>query len=303
MCPFLILSLDGGGLRGVFEARLLDLIATHCGRPRFHMVAGTSTGAILGAAWAMDLDMGELLEHYLAARESLFQRRFFLGPRLLERAVHSPYQHQRLRALLRQVFGRRRLSEAGQPLLIPATDLETSSPLVFSSAAASARDVLAYDAVMASCCAPAFFDPFCHHGHLLADGALYANNPALLAVSAAVGISGARLGDLRVLSLGTGHFRQCYHKDIQQWGLATGWKARTLMEFTATLNSEAVCGQVRSLLSSDHVLRLNFEHTELIASDDFSCGPMLVERAEQCFARHREQILHLLEQRPEPYET
>ena len=301
MCPFLILSLDGGGLRGVFEARLLDLIATHCGRPRFHLVAGTSTGAILGTAWAMDLDMSVLLERYLATREHLFQRRFFLGPRLLERAVHSPYQNQRLRALLRQVFGRRCLGEVGQPLLIPATNLETSAPHVFSSAAT--HDVLAYDAVMASCCAPAFFDPFNHRGHLLADGALYANNPAMLAVSAAVGICGARLEDLRILSLGTGHFRQCYHKDIQIWGLATGWKARTLMEFTATLNSEAVCRQVSSMLPADNVLRLNFEHTKLIAADDFSCGPELVELAEQCFARHRVQIMRLLEQAPEPQET
>lgn len=290
MQPFYILSLDGGGLRGIFEAKLLQLIQENCELPEFGLVAGTSTGSILGSAFALNVDLNHMLALYLGAEDTIFKKRFFIGPRILERAIKSPYDNLRLRAALRQVFGRRHILNVTMPLVIPTTNLEHSDAFVFTSYDEEMKNTLLYDAIMASCCAPTYFDPFKFNGRLLADGGLHSNNPSVIAISEAVKALKVPLENIKVMSIGTGHFLHCYDHNIESWGIINGWKGNILVEFITTLNGEAINQCAERLLPDGNLLRLNFKSDDLIAPDDFAQTNHLLNLAIECFEQRKDEI-------------
>ena len=133
MQQFVILSIDGGGIRGVFAARLLELLRASSKLPAFNLIAGTSTGSIIASCMALKIDPSIIVSLYQASGSIIFSKKFFFGPRLLEKAVQSSYDNGRLKAVLRQVFGKKRLHDVKLPLLIPTTDLKAGSGHLFSS--------------------------------------------------------------------------------------------------------------------------------------------------------------------------
>ncbi|MEO0969847.1 MAG: patatin-like phospholipase family protein, partial [Cyanobacteria bacterium J06639_18] len=65
--PFRILSLDGGGIRGIVTAQILSLIEKQIDQPLneyFDLIAGTSTGSILAAAIATGIRSEKIVEFY-----------------------------------------------------------------------------------------------------------------------------------------------------------------------------------------------------------------------------------------------
>jgi patatin-like phospholipase/acyl hydrolase len=83
--PKRILALDGGGLRGVLTLGILREIESHLrARPRRHpdlllsdyfdLIAGTSTGAIIGAALSLGMSVDEVHRHYMRPGPFVFKR-------------------------------------------------------------------------------------------------------------------------------------------------------------------------------------------------------------------------------------
>ncbi len=295
MRPFLILAIDGGGIRGIFAARLLELIASRCPHflERVNLLAGTSTGAIISASLACEIDPGRLVALYKAAGPSIFSRKFFFGPRLIEKALQSPYDILRLQAVLRQVFGKVKLCALQRPLIIPTTNLKEGLAQVFCSFDCDPKLPL-YKAVQASCSAPTYFDPSMVDGALLADGGMWGNNPSQLALGMALSRFKAKLEDIRIVSIGTGHFNDCYSDNTSHWGLLNGWKVRTLTEFVSSLQSETTHQLLSLILPPEHLLRLNFTQNELIKPDEFSKMKHLERKAELVWARSEQRILEFM---------
>lgn len=127
--PFYILSIDGGGFRGLFSAHLLKRIEEEWGinwTEQFHMLAGTSTGAILAAGLACGRTAHQLKAFYLNEGRSIFTPKTWA--RLPgSRAFVSRYSNQRLKKCLDQVFGTTTLGQITHPLILPAVDLSPQS--------------------------------------------------------------------------------------------------------------------------------------------------------------------------------
>lgn len=296
MPKFLILAVDGGGIRGVFAARLIALLQAR--RPflsEVKLLAGTSTGAIVAACLSVGMQPEHICTLYHQAGPEIFSRKFFWGPRMLEKALQSPYDILRLKSVLRQVYGQVKMQSVHTPLLIPTTDLKNGLAHVFTSWDCDAKLPL-YKAVMASCSAPTYFDPCVVDAHLLADGGLWANNPGIVAVTQAMTQFQASLQDIRVISLGTGHFNECYDENTSSWGLINGWKIRTLTEFVSSMQSETTAQTLQQLLPPGHVLRLNFSQNELIRPDAFARMDYLEHKAEQVFIMNRSRIETFLQE-------
>ena len=71
-----ILSVDGGGIKGVFPAAFLSELETHAspiGR-YFDLICGTSTGGIIALGLAAGLSATEVLEFYRAHSSEIFPR-------------------------------------------------------------------------------------------------------------------------------------------------------------------------------------------------------------------------------------
>ena len=87
MSRFLILAIDGGGIRGIFAAKLLELItADHPFLPQVRLLAGTSTGSIITACLASDMPPEKITDLYRAAGPAIFSRKLIRPLALLNRA-------------------------------------------------------------------------------------------------------------------------------------------------------------------------------------------------------------------------
>ena len=253
---FSILALDGGGARGIYAAQMLARIEGAFGakiKDCFNLIAGTSTGSILAGAAAAAIPMANIVELFEYESPGIFRKSWFApGVSMLWRSRYS--RHGLDNVLQRYVPGLT-LGEVSTPLMITSADLATGGVHVFKSGYLAElggpydRDgeVLLRDAILASCAAPTFFDPKEVGSHLLADGGLWANNPSIIALTEALSKFNRTIGEVRVLSIGTGHTPNMYRRR-RLWGLLTGWGRDKLVSYTLDLQSQASTNMARLIL-------------------------------------------------------
>ncbi len=242
MGPKRILALDGGGLRGVLTLGMLREIETvlrkqHGDDPDFRLcdyfdlIAGTSTGAIIGAALSLGMTVDEVHAHYLDLGKFVFKRSL-----LRWGALRAKFDGDKVRQALIGVLGERRMDSPDfrTGLLVVTKRLDTGSawPITnnpnarYFKAGSQATtipnaDYPLWQVVRASTAAPYFFDPETMRigraagglkaltGDFVDGGVSPSNNPALQALMTAT-MEGYRLGwktgedNLQVVSVGTG---------------------------------------------------------------------------------------------------
>lgn len=204
--PFQILSLDGGGLKGIFASAALAAIErdhkTSLTR-HFDLIAGTSTGGLIALAMAAGICPQNVGELYMEHASDLFPRRW--RPRILDPS--SRYQTGPLREMLESAFGEQRLDDSPVRLAIPAFDLASNDVYLFRTPHASRlrRDhsELLVDVALATTSAPTYFPAHQMRGLRLVDGGVWANNPTMVAVVEALATCGAVADKIRVLNVGT----------------------------------------------------------------------------------------------------
>lgn len=233
-----ILSLSGGGIRGIIPAMVLEELERRTGRPvctMFDYIAGTSTGGILACMLAVPNQHGQprysasrILECYLELGGAVFRRSLARRLRTLGGLTDARYSSRVLRQYLHEYLGNVRLSAALTRLVIPAYETRSASPYFFKSAFARPfgpdhENPPMKAAAMATAAAPTFFPP-CQVGqnHCFVDGGLFANNPALCAYADARRAFPEEQ-DFLVVSLGTGiHLQPFTCRQLRRRGLI-GW--------------------------------------------------------------------------------
>lgn len=201
---FNILSLSGGGIKGIFQSTFLKCLENEYQVPLsevFDLVAGTSTGSIVGAALACNITMDQVTKLYKEHGKSIFKKKPF-GIKYLRT---SWYSNEELKLRLQNVFGKKEMKDTATRLLIPTTSLENYKYSVFTQD----NNETIVDALMSSAAAPFYFDAYRMDGevnHYYMDGGLWANNPTLLAVLYCINELDIPLDRIRILSLGTSCF-------------------------------------------------------------------------------------------------
>jgi patatin-like phospholipase/acyl hydrolase len=233
-----ILSIDGGGIRGLIPALVLAHIEERTGAAiadLFDVIAGTSTGGILalGLTCPQDgrprytaLDLAEVYEREGAR---IFPHEF-LG---VVRQLFGPkYPSRGRRRVLRDKLGDERLKDALAEVIVTAYDIQTRRPVFFRKALAASepatRDFPMREVALATSAAPTYFEPvqmLTQDGSeelVLVDGGVFANNPAMCAFVDRTTVEGERDRAL-VVSLGTGSLTHPYrYAQARRWGLI-GW--------------------------------------------------------------------------------
>ncbi len=203
-----ILSIDGGGIKGVFPASFLTVIEETTGKrisDYFDLIVGTSTGGIIALGLGMGFSAKELLEFYEQEGPKIFKGNRLT--RLLRSIGVSKYSNEPLRRALSSKFNERKLGESKNRLVIPSLNLENGEVHVYKTAHHQ-RFVKDYkekivDVALATSAAPTYFPTHrSASGIPLIDGGLWANNPVGLAVVEAIGVLGWPRDELRVLSIG-----------------------------------------------------------------------------------------------------
>jgi uncharacterized protein len=241
--PIRILALDGGGMRGVMSARVLVELERLSGRPiagLFDVIAGTSTGGLIalgltkpGGDGKPDLTAREVLDTYVKYGKTIFPRVQFRPlrweqlrtsrPIIAQRfgAFASParygnarYSREGLRALVHEMLGDARLSEAMADVIVPSYDWKAGRPFVFRSRGARNGDLIdptMVQVALATTAAPTYFPAFRLRAPerelVLIDGGVVANNPASIAYYESLYhsyIGGRGEPNFLAVSLGTG---------------------------------------------------------------------------------------------------
>jgi hypothetical protein len=254
---FSVLAIDGGGIRGVIPARVLQEIERRMGRPVceiFDLVAGTSTGGLIALgltkpaapeSTAPAFSAEDLVALYRDHGSEIFPRSAWRRIRTLGGLSGVRYPSRPLERILEERFGDTLLSKALTELVIPTYDLSRPGSFFFKrqyTLTDDKWDVPMRIAARATSAAPTYFDPAAlapfdgEAPHALVDGGVFANNPAVSAYADALDLWGAD-AEIHVVSIGCGQPPQTLggrgsvpvlHAEARQWGLAR-W-ARPLLE-------------------------------------------------------------------------
>jgi uncharacterized protein len=284
-----VLSIDGGGIRGLIPALVLAEIEQRTSRriaELVDMIAGTSTGGILACALGKPdpLPAAEIASLYVEEGPKIFDRSLLKQITSLGGYLDERYDSKGLVRALERYLGDTPMTAATLPLLLTAYDTEARAiHLLRSEGEHSGASMV--DAAHATSAAPTYFEPVRLDGATLIDGGVFAVNPALVAYAELRG----KL-DL-LLSLGTGeHTRPLPYEEVKDWGQLE-W-ARPVIDVVFDGGQDAVDMQLRALLPDGYV-RLQTQLEK--ASDDLDDASAdnlerLREEAEALIARETRTI-------------
>lgn len=260
--PRKILSIDGGGIRGLIPALVLKRIEGRTGKPisdLFDVIAGTSTGGILalgltcpGKGGRPRYTAADLAEMYVQEGATIFPHELLGRVRQL---FEPKYSSRGRDEVLAQRLGQARLKEALTEVLVTAYDITARRPRFFRSALAREsveEDFLMSDVARATSAAPTYFEPVQLHveglkaPYVLVDGGVFANNPGMCAFVDRTTVK-ADLGRTLMVSLGTGSLLHPYrYRQAKHWG-ALHW-AQPVIDVFLDGESETVDYQLKTIL-------------------------------------------------------
>jgi len=220
MPPYRILSLDGGGVRGILEAVFLQRIVETPGYENFldsiDLIAGTSVGGILGLGLAAKLFQNAAGYTDFIAESS---EKFFGHPRsqLRNLIADAKYDNQPIVQSLTKIFGDRTLGDI-KDVKVVVVSMQLDFSKIVDGADAGSRHwgpkffhnfgdaetnpdlhEKLYDCALYTSAAPTYLPIYKN----FVDGGVVANNPTMVAIALAIQ-SGVKLEDIVVLSIGTG---------------------------------------------------------------------------------------------------
>jgi patatin-like phospholipase/acyl hydrolase len=259
-----ILSLDGGGIRGIIPATVMQYVESELirktGNPDariadyFDMVVGTSTGAILGCFYLTPNNGGgpssrftakQALEIYSKRGNEIFdlsKKREWFGLRQLFNATR--FSPKKLEAIFLETFDDLKLHELCKPCIVTAYNMAKGEAVFFNShepkEKQAVRQYYVRDVVRSTSAAPTYFPPAIVKnlatGEKMVnlDGGVFANNPSMCAYAEArttnfkdleIETPGAK--DILMLSIGTGSLPIDLrnYQNSQKWGVINWAKA------------------------------------------------------------------------------
>jgi len=227
-----ILSLDGGGLRGVLTAKLLERLETN--HPGFlsqvDLFAGTSTGGVLALGLALGLSPTRMGQLYTEAADTVFTDSVWDDIRDLGKLTGAEYSNQSLKQAILDLVGEITLGDLPKRVLISSFQLDNNSrtpgvprtwkPKFFHNFPSPNSDAheKVVDVAIRTGSAPSYFPIY--QGYV--DGGVVVNNPGMCALAQALHpeTGGQRLEDVTLLSIGTGIISKYLTEKDADWGLA-----------------------------------------------------------------------------------
>ena len=280
MSKFRILSFDGGGIKGVCSATLLQRIHDEC--PQFldkvDLFAGTSTGGLIALCLANGMPIDSIKDIYVADGTAIFKRnwRHFCG------LTGSKYTNRGLKKVVCKAFGDLHLGDLSRKVLVSSFDLKSDKPPrdwkpKFFHNFGDDRDdpYLVSDVALYTSAAPTYFRAV--DGFI--DGGVVANNPSMAAVCQALDDrygEDLEVDDITLLSIGTGSTHENISDDSYDFGMFNVSKIVSIM-----LNgTESVPDYQCRVILKDSYFRIDPEDSKNTKMDDVEAIPHLIEIAE-----------------------
>ncbi|UBZ07289.1 patatin-like phospholipase family protein [Salegentibacter mishustinae] len=278
-----ILSIDGGGIRGILPGTILtyleDELKKKTNNPHtsiseyFDFFAGTSTGGILTLIYLIPDENGinkysarDALKIYLEKGEEIFNVPLRNKIESLGGIIDEKYPEADLEKNLEYYFKKSTLSESLKPCLVPSYDIRNRRAHFFTSIEAKRSklyDFYLKDVARSASAAPTYFEATrinSRYGtpYSLIDGGVFANNPTLCAYAEARNIAFSKelknpdkpdkpsAKDMLIFSIGTGDVKEPYtYEEYSDAGMLK-W-IKPLIDIMMSGNSETVDYQLKKI--------------------------------------------------------
>ena len=278
-----VLSIDGGGIRGIIPALVLAHLEQHAGKPcseMFDLMVGTSTGGML----ALGLSIGDgndkalftaqqLVKLYEEHGGDIFEQSLWRKVRSAGGILEEAYSHEALEATLNQYFGERALSECRVPTMVTSYDIQHRRTVFLKSWHSDHSGLLSREAARATTAAPTYFEPanleWAGSSHTLIDGGVFINSPSVSAYAEARKLFPD--DEIAMLSIGTGELtRAIPYEAAKTWGSAL-W-VMSLLDCMFDGASKAADHQMRLFLGQNYLRLQTPLHYASDDMDDASQG-------------------------------
>lgn len=191
---FKILCIDGGGIKGLYSAEVLNTLEHTYGplSDYFDMLCGTSTGGIIALGISAKIPMQDIVKFYESKGASIFSQKKKFWPFrdqllvLKQSLICSKYSSRSLREALVEVFGGRKIAESNNLLCIPSYNVTCAQTRVFKKdyRQFNQDDQKTYvDVALATSAAPTYLPLHTINNVDYIDGGLWANDPTQVAIS------------------------------------------------------------------------------------------------------------------------
>ncbi|MCF6765557.1 patatin-like phospholipase family protein [Thiotrichales bacterium 19S3-7] len=273
MAKCTILSIDGGGIRGIIPATILKCIENEIKTPiynKYDIGSGSSAGALIMLQLnGLKFSAEKVLTHFTDPQMigEMFHKRFLRFVSLFYGPIYDGVSKSKMIESILSCD--MKFTNIDKPTLITAYDLTNKQSVVFKSTGGSdsQRDATIAQVADASSAAPTYFPPVKIGNDWLVDGGIAANDPCMCALSYALKL-GYPLSEIKVLSLGTGlskkqsAIRKKHVKSSDHWGKVS-WLKHGIIDDLMRGNTTISEYQCRTLLAENH-LRINpdLEHAD-----------------------------------------
>lgn len=259
----MILSCDGGGIRGIIAARCLEKLENVEGKPCnqiFDLMAGTSTGAIIAAALAAGIPAKELVNLYITKGKEIFIK----TPNPWTRLWKWEYCKKGVKKIFIELFGDKVLKELPVDIIITAKDTVRSETMFFEKKRFG--NMLLREAVESSMSAPTYFEP---NGRYIDGGVGSFNNPCYQAAVEAIHYLGYPRGQTKLFSFGAGREINNMKEGDAERKNKIGWAVYVIGEGMDDANEQQV-----GLVRREYVTRgdIDFKRYQLSFTQEVFAG-------------------------------
>lgn len=217
---FKILSIDGGGIKGLYSASILASLELKTGKSitdHFDMICGTSTGGLIAIGLANGMSAKSLVDLYMIKGSLIFPtsnnrfvRSFQKSYKTIKQIFFSnKHSVKPLKRILEDLFGDKTMNDATNLLCIPSFNLTNGQPKVFKKSGNETElfvdnTIKLVDIALATSAAPSYYPIHEHNNFLYTDGGVWANNPSLCGLLEAIDYyvgEGKEFDDFSILSI------------------------------------------------------------------------------------------------------
>jgi patatin-like phospholipase/acyl hydrolase len=287
MSKFKILSIDGGGLRGIVPLLILKEIEKRTGKrihELFDMMVGTSTGGLIAACLTLRKEgsseplytIDELSKMYTEYGSTIFPIEGSIGKffKKANNLINPQFSDKGIDQVLKKFISEQRIKDAIRPIIVSTYDLNSNQAVFFKTSEAAENNMVnarIYDICRATSAAPTYLPAysFNYKGQMLTgiDGGTFINNPTMAAIAeiSKYGQAGfykkadgskVAFEDIAILSLGTGTYTgSISQRQAVSWGQLQWITCITDIMMRGV--NQTTDYEAKEMLSNNQYLRLN----------------------------------------------
>lgn len=255
-----VLALDGGGAAGYVTAQFLSKLEKELGEPccqTFDLIAGVSTGSIIGACLARGMPAYEIAQRYRTLIGSLFPepssglKKYW---KLARSFFREQYSLDSVQKELEGIFPKPYDTVFKTRFMCHTVRLTNDSSTVFWKSWNRSNTMDIVNAIVSSCSAPTFFRPHEFEANFYIDGAMSSNSTSMCALAEAIKL-GADLSSLYMLNLQCGGTLSIPYKQARKLRGKLNW-APVVADFLLNGGSEIDEYQAHQMIGfRNHVVK------------------------------------------------